>query len=157
MPLEVGAEIPDVALRTGAGTVETRGKPAVLYFFKSTCPSCALSFPYIDRLDRAFSDDAVGVWGVSQEDLPTAHEFMDRCSVNLPLVDDSALDASTAFDIQNVPTLCLLDADGRVQDVVVGHDKAGLNRVGETLAGWTGRSADVIAPEDDGAPAAQPG
>ncbi len=157
MPLDVGATIPQVTLPAATGDVTPAGKPTVLFFFKSTCPTCALAYPYVDALDRAFSDAAVNVWGVSQENRATADEFSSRCGVSVPTVDDSALDASRALDVRNVPTMYLLDADGGVQDVVIGLDKAGLNRVAGTLADWTDSVAPVIAPEDDGNPPMQPG
>lgn len=157
MPLEVGAQAPAFTLPGDTGDISPTGKPSVLFFFKSTCPTCALALPYVDALDRAFSDESVGVWGVSQERRTIADEFSNRCGVNVPLLDDSALEASRALDVQNVPTMYLLDSAGAVQDVVIGLDKAGLNRVAGTLADWTGTVTPVVAPEDDGAPAWQPG
>ena len=157
MPLEIGTASPPVTLPAHAGDVTRAGKPTVLFFFKSTCPTCALAYPYVDALDRAFSDAAVNVWGVSQERQSIADEFGGRCGVSVPTVDDSALDTSRALDVQNVPTMYLLDAEGGVQDVVIGFDKAGLNRVAGTLADWTGSVAPVVAPADDGNPPAQPG
>ena len=157
MPLDVGAALPELGLRTRSGAVATTGKPTVFTFFKSTCPSCALTLPYLDALDRAFDAGTVNVWGVSQENLTVADEFTGRCSTNIAVLDDSALDASRALDVQNVPTTFLVDAGGTIRDVLVGHDKAALNRLAQTVAEWSGNGAPVIAPDDDGIPAFQPG
>ena len=157
MPLDIGAALPTLNLKSRTGKYARPSKPTVLQFFKSTCPTCALTLPYLDRMDRVFSDAAVDVWGVSQEALSVADEFADRCGTSVGMLDDSALDASRSLEIENVPTTYLVDAEGQVQDVVIGLDKAGLNRLAGTLAEWAGESAPVVAPEDDGAPSWQPG
>jgi len=157
MPLEIGTRVPPLDLRIAGGGAGREGKPAVLFFFKSTCPTCASTFPYVDALDHAFSDAEAAVLGVSQERLMVGHEFAGRCGVSVPLADDSGLTASSSFDVRNVPTTYLVDAEGRVQDVVIGLDKVGLNRIAGTLASWTGGPAPIIAPEDDGEPLLRPG
>lgn len=157
MPLEIGTTLPPLPLRDAQGDGIPADKPAVFFFYKSTCPTCAQALPYLDVLDRAFSDATVGVWGVSQESLTVAAEFNARCGANVPTLDDSTLDASRSLDVQNVPTMYLVDANRVVQDVVIGLDKDGLNRVASTIAEWTATPPVTVAPADDGVPALRPG
>lgn len=157
MPISPGTTLPAINLLDAQGTSLTAGKPSVLTFVKSSCPTCALTLPYLDALDRAVGDGLATVAAVSQEQLTVGTEFAERCGVRLPILDDSGLSASTSLDIQNVPTTVLVDAEGTVQDVVIGLDKEGLNRIATSLAQWTNQPATVVAPEEDGNPAWQPG
>ncbi len=157
MALESGSPAPIELLQDDGAGASLGGKAAVLFFFKTSCPTCALAFPYLDRLDRAFSADALRIAAVSQEPRALADEFARRCGVSVAIVDDSGLEASKAFSIENVPTFVLVDAAGKVQDQFVGHDKQALNRFAASLADWSASPTPVIAPDDDGAPMMQPG
>jgi len=157
MALEIGNRAPIELLQDGGAGTSLGGKAAVLFFFKTSCPTCALAFPYLDRLDRAFPGEALRVAAVSQEPRALADEFARRCGVSVAIIDDSGLEASRAFCIENVPTFVLVDAAGKVQDQFVGHDKQALNRFAASVADRSASPAPVIAPDDDGAPMMQPG
>ncbi len=151
MPLPPGTDTP------AASPAGLDGKPAVLFFFKTTCPTCALAFPYLDKLERAFGEDDVQVLAVSQERDTLAAEFAARCAVGVPIHVDTGLVASHAYEVDNVPTLFLLDSYGKVRETLIGHDKEGINRVAAMLAEWAEIDAPIVAADDDGAPAMQPG
>ena len=65
--------------------------------------------------------------------------------------------ASNAYDIDSVPTMFLVDADGRIDDVVQSWDREGYNRVSARLAELTGAGFVEISNESDGLPAFKPG
>jgi peroxiredoxin len=110
--------------------------PVLLAFYKGTCPTCQLTFPFLQRLESGKSADAPQVVAISQDDARTTAEFNRRYGVSfLTLLDppvEGALryPASNAYRITNVPTLFLVEQDGRVSLSVTGFDKAELERLG---------------------------
>jgi peroxiredoxin len=123
------------------------GQRAILVFFETDCPTCQLALPYLNKLAR----DRVQVIGISQDDEPSTARFVQQMAITYPVALDRGLQLSKAFDPQSVPTFYLLDEDGAVAEMLVGFDKAGLNR----LANKVGHPQ--IAEANDGAPAWKPG
>ncbi|MBZ5523067.1 MAG: TlpA family protein disulfide reductase [Acidobacteriia bacterium] len=125
----------------------TPGKPTLIAFFETDCPTCQLALPYLNRL----SSESVNVIGISQDGEAVTREFVRQLGITFPVELDRGLNISRAYNPQSVPTLFLVAADGRVQHALEGFDKAGLNE----LAAALGHAP--IAPEHDGAPAFKPG
>ena len=123
------------------------GKPALLVFFETDCPTCQLTLPYLNALNG----DSVQLLGISQDSEPATQEFVRQMQIKFPVEIDAGLMITRAYDPQTVPSIFLLDATGKVARTIVGFDKAALNE----LAAEVGNSA--IAPEHDGAPPWKPG
>src|SRR5438045_7752420 len=98
------------------------GKPALLVFFETDCPTCQLSLPYLNSL----SQDSIQVLGISQDDQASTGNFIQQLHISFPVEIDHDLKLSRAYDPQAVPALFLLDESGQVVSSVIGFDKAGL-------------------------------
>lgn len=122
-------------------------KPALLVFFETDCPTCQLALPYLNALNG----DSVQVLGISQDAEPASREFVCQMQIAFPVEIDHGLKLSRAYDPQSVPTIFLVDKNGRILRCVVGFDKAAFNE----LAAAVGHAP--IAPEHDGAPPWKPG
>ncbi len=128
--LETGANAPDFTLPSVGGEQFSlhdalqRG-PAVLAFFKITCPVCQLAFPFIERLYKAHNRGKVTFVGVSQNDLSGTNAFLKEYGITFPvLLDDrSRYPVSNAFGITNVPTVFLVGPDGEIEQSIVGWDR----------------------------------
>jgi hypothetical protein len=123
------------------------GKKAVLVFFETDCPTCQLALPYLNAL----AGDSIQVIGLSQDDDASTREFVRQLKISFPVVLDTGLKITRAYDPQSVPAFYLLDENGQAQRTLIGFDKKGLN----DLAAALGHAP--IAPTDDGAPAWKPG
>src|SRR5258708_28552759 len=130
-----------------SGLAHEPGKPALLVFFETDCPTCQLALPYLNALAKA----PIRLMGISQDDEASTREFVRQLNLAFPVQVDHELRLSRAYDPQSVPTLFLLDEAGQVLRTLAGFDKAGLNK----LAADLGQPA--IAPEHDGAPSWKPG
>jgi len=115
--LPVGAHAPEFQLPDLKGTERTLAGiladgPAVLAFFKVSCPVCQYTFPFLERLQRS----AVQVVGISQDQAGATQEFCREFGITFTtLLDDPKNYAvSNAFAIANVPSLFLIEADGSV-------------------------------------------
>ena len=69
-----------------------------------------LSLPLIEAAHRAFGE-AIDVWS-SRRTRDGNAPLVERHGLTLPMLDDSALHVSFAYDLDTVPTIILADADG---------------------------------------------
>ena len=121
--------------------------PALIAFFKISCPVCQLTFPFLERIH---TPGKLPVYGISQNDAADTRGFAQRCGVNFPVLLDtkqSGFAISNAFGISNVPTMFLIERDGTISRVFVGWRKqeidwlaakAGVSafRQGENVPEW---------------------
>jgi len=140
--LEAGAIAPDFQLQDLRGRAYklrdlTAAGPAVLAFFKTTCPVCQLTFPFLERIHRGQAEPKVAIYGVSQDDPESTTDYNQELGVTFPtLLDtaDSGYPASNAYQISHVPTAFLVEPDGRIAWTMEGFDKKAL----EALAARAG-------------------
>ncbi|HKV42540.1 MAG TPA: TlpA disulfide reductase family protein [Blastocatellia bacterium] len=132
-------------------------KPTLLVFIETDCPTCRLTLPYLNRLAESLGDGAANVIAISQDALEPTRELVAGLDISFPVVIDHDLGISRLFDPLIVPTLFLLDIEGRIAQTETGFDKAAINSIGARMAEAAGLDPITIAPEFDGAPAVKPG
>jgi peroxiredoxin len=149
--LEAGARAPSFRLKDLSGNMvsleEILAKgPALLAFYKISCPVCQLTFPYLERLAAG---GPIQIIGVSQDDLGATQGFNQRFGVTFPTLLDQAQEsypASNAFGITNVPSMFLVEPDGRIASAFTGFSKRDMEALGG-LAGVAPFRADENVPE----------
>lgn len=115
--------------------------PALLAFFKISCPVCQLAFPFLERIHRA---GKVRIYGVSQNDAADTRGFAKRYGTTFPMLLDSqksGFPVSNAYGISNVPTIFQIERDGSIGQAIVGWRKQemaalGAIREGENVPEW---------------------
>jgi peroxiredoxin len=133
------------------------GRPALLVFFKTTCGTCDLTFPYLNRLLDIYPE-GWRLWAVSQDPPDRAADYARRVGIAGPvLIDAPGYEASRLYDPPATPTLYLVGSNGRIEYVTYGFAKSDLNELARRLAEATGRAPAVVAPPDDGNPEMKPG
>lgn len=148
MTIAIGSAAPPITSVTPAG-------PYALLFYKVTCPTCQMAAPALDRFERAYPGRMIGI---GQDPADALAAFSTTYEMTFPSVcDRPPYDASNAYGIEHVPTMVVVDGDGRVADVVESWDRDGLNRASRTLADLVGAPAAVISDVSDGLPAFRPG
>ncbi|MBL8242181.1 MAG: TlpA family protein disulfide reductase [Bryobacterales bacterium] len=123
----VGARAPAFSLSGVSAAGLTA--PVLLAFFKITCPTCQLTFPYLQRLaDRG----GPRVIGISQDDAAGTEEFRQAFGVRFETLLDPAADGyavSNAYGLTHVPALVLVEADGSVSWKSEGFAKSELENL----------------------------
>jgi peroxiredoxin len=125
--LKAGARMPEARLQRleGGETAVAKlvaGDPALLAFFKVSCPVCQFAMPYLSRL----ASPDLPVYGISQNDEDQTRGFMQRFGVTFPVLLDPEEDgftASNAFGISMVPTLFLVEPSGQISRAIEGWSK----------------------------------
>jgi peroxiredoxin len=108
--------------------------PVLLAFYKVTCPTCQLTFPFLQRLHAGAGPGSPQVIAVSQDDAAATAQFNRRFGITFTTLLDGREErypASNAYGITNVPTLFLVEQDGRVSQSVAGFEKAEMLKLGE--------------------------
>jgi peroxiredoxin len=111
--------------------------PVVAAFFKISCPVCQFTFPFLQRLNQRYGDRGVTFLGISQDDARATADFGREYGVTFPMVLDETEEgypASNAYGLTNVPTIFLIDADGKVRVSSMGFVKADLEKIAAELA-----------------------
>jgi peroxiredoxin len=145
--LAAGVRAPDFQLeRLRGGTASlanlTAAGPALLAFFKVTCPVCQFTLPFLERLHAA---GALDVYGISQNDDADTREFAAEYRLSFPMLLDREEDdfpASNAYGISQVPTCFLVEPDGSVSRVIEGWSRR------EVAALGTRAGVEVLRPTD---------
>ena len=163
MTIEVGARAPDFSLKGTDGKSYTlasalaRG-PVLLVFFKTSCWTCDLAFPYINRLKESYPDNGWSLWAVAQDTPQDAGRYAADYGMTYPVLSDAdGYTVSKAYDPPATPTLFLIDRAGRIAQQSAGFHKAELNSLSAGLAERLGVKPVVIAAADDGNPDVIPG
>jgi peroxiredoxin len=146
--ISAGAQAPAFELKQLDGEKKSLGQilskgPAVLVFFKISCPVCQLAAPYLQRLAAS---PTLQVIGISQDDDASTRDFNRRFGLTFAtLLDQSKEDypASNAYGISSVPSLFLVEPDGQLAQAFSGFSKRDL----EALAQRAG--ALLFRPEEN--------
>lgn len=145
-------ELPDLDGRRRTLADALKQGPVLVAFFKISCPVCRMTFPFLQRLADSAAAAAPGLLAVSQDDAADTREFRQRTGVSMPTLIDTprAWPASNAYRITSVPSLFLVETDGRISLAAEGFDKAAMERLGARFQ---------VAPfrPDESVPALRPG
>jgi peroxiredoxin len=144
---EVGARAPEFRLpRLDGGDISlaeiAAQGPALLAFFKVSCPVCQLTLPFLERLQAG----TLPVYGISQNDAADTRAFAKRYRSTLPMLLDSqasGFPVSNAYGISSVPTMFLVERDGSIAQTMLGWRKQEIAALGATAG------VRVIGPEDN--------
>jgi peroxiredoxin len=139
--LATGSQAPDFELKALDGksfslSVELARVPVVLVFFKIGCPTCQYTFPFLDRLYKAYGSKAVTLIGISQNDATKTAAFNEQYGVTFPVLldDTSTYPVSNAYGLTNVPTIFWIAQDGEIEVSSVGWIKADFEQINHKMA-----------------------
>jgi len=134
--LRVGTRAPEFELKDANARIYrlsealARG-PVALAFYKSACPTCQFTLPYLQKIFSQLGKNAgPAVWGISEDDADETREFTKRHGITFPvLIDEYPYPVSDAYGLQFVPAIFLIQTDGTIVGSDYGFTKQGLNRI----------------------------
>jgi peroxiredoxin len=136
--LSEGAPAPEFELSDLDGARHTRaeiseGKPALLAFYKVSCPTCQFTMPFLDRIYRGRANQDMAMYAISQDDAGSTRDFDRHFALTLPTLldqEEEGYPASNAYGISHVPSLFLVEPNGRISLAITGFDKKGMEELG---------------------------
>jgi peroxiredoxin len=150
--LQAGSRAPDFELAGLDGRKHRlrdliAGGPVLFAFYKSACPVCQLTLPFLDRIHRGQGAPALSIYAISQDDAETAREFNREFGITFPTLldaEDENYPASNAYGISYVPSIFLLETDGVIARTIEGFDRKELEALGARAGVATFTSADRV-------------
>lgn len=146
--LTTGTKAPDFELRTLDGkpfslSGELARGAVVLAFFKVSCPTCQYTFPFLERLHKAYGQKGVNVVGISQNGAKDTAAFVKEFGISFPILLDDTRSylVSNAYGLTNVPSIFWVAQDGEIEVSSVGWIKADFEQINRRMA-----EAGKIAP-----------
>jgi peroxiredoxin len=133
--LDPGARAPGFRLSRLEGGEATLAEIAasgrvLVVFFKVTCPVCQMTLPFVERMHAA---GTLAICAISQNDARDTREFNRSFGVTIPTLldsEDEDFPASNAYGIASVPTMFLVEGDGKISRVTEGWSKQDMEGLG---------------------------
>ncbi len=146
-----GDPVPTATVDGDRSLAELLGSdPAVIVFFKRDCATCQLALPVYQHWA-----EQVPVIGIAQDDPDTTAGFFAEFEIQMETVfDGPAYEASSAFDIDGVPALFLVE-DGVITASALGWSLETTEEIAERLAELSGTERALVGA--GGLPPFQPG
>jgi len=132
--------------------------PVVAAFFKISCPVCQFTFPFLERLHERYGSTSATFIGISQDDARATKSFASEYGVTFPmLLDEDGYPVSNVYGLTNVPTIFLIETDGKVKVSSDGFDKKDLETIASQLAERRKIALTPLFRPDEVVPANKPG
>ena len=134
MSLAAGQRAPSFKLPDMKGGPRTLDQllqkgPVALAFFKITCPTCQFTLPFLERLAAS---DKLQFVAVSQDGVKGTANFLKEYGVKfLTLLDASGYPVSNAYGITLVPTVFVVEQDGKISTCFDGFSKSDVAALGQ--------------------------
>ena len=162
--LTAGTRAPDVSLPLLSGgkfdlAAALKRGPVLLAFFKISCPVCQMTFPYLERIHKQLGASKLQIVGVSQNDAANTSGFCKEYGVTFPVVldDTNKFPASNAYGITNVPTLFLVNPDGKIEMSSVGWSRADVQAVADAASKQGAPKPVAVFQRNESVPDFKPG
>ena len=104
--------------------------PVLVVFYKVTCPVCQMTLPFVERMHAA---GTLAICAISQNDARDTREFNRSFGVTIPTLldsEDEDFPASNAYGMASVPTMFLVEGDGKISQVTEGWSKLDMEALG---------------------------
>ena len=163
--LEAGIQAPEIKLAALDGQKFSlqdalkRG-PVVAAFFKVDCPVCQFTFPYLEKIFRAYGQSGkFTLVGISQNDAADTRAFNREFGITFPILLDEKgkYPASNAYGLTNVPTVFRISTAGEVETSIVAWSKQDMEQLNEKLAHLSGKPAIKLFASGERVPDYKPG
>jgi thiol-disulfide isomerase/thioredoxin len=94
---------------------EMRGHAVLLDFWASWCGPCAMQAPILERVGDRYKDKGLTVVGVNVDDEPAVvAAYARQRGLSYPIVVDADGAVQRAYGVNKLPSLVLVDKDGKV-------------------------------------------
>ena len=120
------APAPEIRLPGREGNVDLaglRGRPVIVDFWASWCVPCRSSFPWLAKMQQAYSDKGLMVVAVNlDKDPKAAAAFLESVPAPFTIAYDPAGKSAEAFHVNAMPSTFLVDRKGTIVYTHVGFD-----------------------------------
>ena len=95
-----------------------KGKPLIVHFWATWCPTCKLEASNIDELSKEYNVVSIAVTSGSDE---VINGFMEKHELSYKVVSDAEGSLAKKFNIQGYPTTLIYTKKGKLKFAEVGY------------------------------------
>jgi thiol-disulfide isomerase/thioredoxin len=100
---------------------DLRGKVVMLDFWATWCGPCRRQMPLVEKLGHEMKDKGLVVFAVNQgESSETARRFLEKNKYGTTTLLDQKAEVGRAYKVSGIPTLVIIDRDGKIAAHFVG-------------------------------------
>jgi len=131
--LQTGEHLPPFLLndQQGGDFSFPGGRPALICFVKDDCPTCHLVMPVLAAMHEAVGGSVD--FFVAGQTVEGNERLTETYTPGFPILDDSRLQVSFAYDIDTVPSVFVAEADGVGSRTLIGFVKEEWQSLAEDL------------------------
>lgn len=107
---------------------ELRGKVVVLDFWASWCMPCRMSVPALNAWHDRYGAQGLVVIGVTMDSPDVALQASLDMGIDYAVASDPDGETTRVFKAFALPTMFVIDRDGKVRDAMVGYSSDGLRK-----------------------------
>jgi peroxiredoxin len=112
-------KVPDFSLQDMAGDTHNlaryTGKPVIVNFWASWCPSCRKEMPSMNRAWEKIKHEGIDMIAINVgEDRETVESFTQAIPVDFPVLLDKDSKTAEAWPVRGLPMTFVLDPDGKL-------------------------------------------
>jgi peroxiredoxin len=120
---------PDFSLKDLQGKTfklsSQKGKPVIIFFGTTWCPTCRSELPFYKEIYETYSKRGLEVLYINvMEPREKVAKFVQANALRFKILLDENGDAATLYGVVGVPTLVLIDKEGKI--IKVSHQTADL-------------------------------
>jgi thiol-disulfide isomerase/thioredoxin len=128
-PVAVGQQVPEFTVVGMDGKSiklsSLRGHPVLLDFWATWCPPCRASLPETQNLYHSWSGHGLDVMTIDDEKASVIRKFIRANRYTFPAFRDASKSAGKAFHVNAIPTLVVIDGNGKLVSYMVGLQDPG--------------------------------
>ena len=122
---QIGNLAPDFSLVDPDGKLvslaDFRGKPVLVNFWATWCPSCQLEMPFLQQVNDNWKDKGLIMLAIDSGESPAkVKEFFTGKGLSLPVLFDFTGSTSDRYGVSAIPTTFFIDATGVIKQKMVG-------------------------------------
>lgn len=93
---------------------EQRGKPVLLIFSTTWCPSCRAEIPHLKEIYAKYTKKGVVIANIDVDETPAqVARFAEKYKLPYRVLVDEGGQVAASYHVQGVPSFTLLDKEGR--------------------------------------------
>ncbi|MFK5976010.1 MAG: redoxin family protein [Sulfurovum sp.] len=111
----------EAKLLNGKKFIAENGKPLLIHFWATWCPTCKLEAPNIEYISKKYSEYHILTIAVNSGSNEDVRDYIQKRNFTFGVINDKDAVLAKDFNIKAYPTTLIYDKDGKLKFSEVGY------------------------------------